>query len=87
MPEIALKRISLRIPRDVSDIFSSREILALLRDKALSKAESYRSKCQTMAHQYHTDIQAFRAQLDADREEHFTAWDDLLLWEGYEQAY
>jgi len=33
------------------------------------------------------DFLSFKKKVEQSKKEIFTAWDDLLLWEGYELAY
>ncbi|GAN33381.1 MAG: hypothetical protein DYG83_05955 [Candidatus Brocadia sp. AMX2] len=41
-----LKEIKIELPSDLIEIISNKEIMAMLPDKALSKAEYYWSRCK-----------------------------------------
>ena len=75
--------ITIRLPKVVADIVSAKEIVALLTDKALSKAEYYQSRCQEMEQKHRTYLADFRKKVEDSEEEIFSEWDDLIVWEGY----
>ncbi len=87
MIETALGNRTIKLPVTLVETISNREILSLLLDKALGKREYYRSKCRTMEDKHHTNFPAYKRSVEETREENFTEWDDLILWEGYEIAY
>lgn len=82
-----LQDVTIHLPSTLVNSISTQEILELLLDKALGKREYYRSKCQVMEDKYQTDFFTYKQAVEQAEEENFAAWDDLLLWEGYERAY
>ncbi len=87
MQEATAGGVKIRLPSIVARHFSSKEIMALLLDKALNKSEYYRSKCAQMEQKYGTDLASFRKAIEESSHESFSEWDDLLVWEGYELSY
>jgi hypothetical protein len=87
MPKVTASNIKIRLPGILAKHFSSKEILALLLDKALNKSEYYLSKCKELEQKYGSDLASFRKGIEESRQESFSGWDDLLLWEGYELSY
>jgi hypothetical protein len=75
--------ITIRLPKVAADIVSAKEIIALLTDKALIKAEYYQSRCREMEQKYGTYLADFRKKVEESEEEIFSEWDDLIVWEGY----
>jgi hypothetical protein len=87
MEEIILKEIMIKLPSDLVDTISDKEIITLLLDKALSKAEYYRSRSNEYKEKYGMDFKAFKRKVGKSKKEIFTDWDDLMAWEGYELGY
>ncbi len=83
MSKIELKEITIKLPGDVIKAVSNREIISILLDKALSKAEYYRSRCKEMEEKYGMDFASFKKKVDKAKEEDFSKWDDYILWEAY----
>ena len=46
------KEIKIELPGDLGDIASSKEIITMLLDKALSKAEYFGSRCRAFEEKY-----------------------------------
>jgi hypothetical protein len=86
MKKATLKEIKVKLPALIAGAFSDREILSLMLDKALGKAEYYLSRCKEMAEKCGTDFASFKKRVEESEEEVFSEWDDLLLWEGYEAS-
>ena len=59
----------------------------MLLDKALSKAEYYKSNCKEFEDKYNMDFASFKKKVEEAKQEVFTEWDDIVVWEGYELAY
>ncbi|MDO8726133.1 MAG: hypothetical protein Q7J35_08705 [Candidatus Methanoperedens sp.] len=87
MQKTTFKEVKLKLPSDMVETISSKEIVALLLDKALSKAEYYQSKCKEFEDKYNMDLASFKKQGEEAELEVFTEWDDIVVWEGYELAY
>lgn len=87
MQKTTFKEIKLKLPSDMVEATSSKEIVALLLDKALSKAEYYKSKCKEFEDRYNMDFASFKKRVEEAEQEVFTEWDDIVVWEGYELAY
>jgi hypothetical protein len=87
MQKAAFKEMKLKLPSDVIETISSKEMIGLLLDKALSKAEYYQSKCKEFEQKYNMDFTSFKKKVEGAEKEVFTEWDDLLVWEGYELGY
>lgn len=84
MKKTASKEIKIELPGDLVEIVSSKEIIAMLLDKALSKAEYYWSRCKEFEEKYDMDFSSFKKKIEETKNEIFTEWDDLVVWEGYE---
>lgn len=87
MGKMALKEIKIELPGDLGDIASSKEIITMLLDKALSKAEYFGSRCRAFEEKYGMDVVFFKKRVEGSKDEIFTEWDDLVVWEGYELCY
>lgn len=51
----------------------------------LSEKHELEDKLNILKDKYHTDLQAFEAQLESSSVENFEAWDDLIQWKAYHQ--
>ena len=87
MGKAELKEIKIKLPGDVIKEISNKEIIAMLLDKALSKAEYYHSSSKEMEEKYGMDFISFKKKIEKTRKEDFTEWDDFILWEGYTLGY
>lgn len=87
MDKTVLKEIKIKLPGDVIEAVSNREIIAMFLDKALSKTEYYYSRCKEMEEKYSMDFASFKKQIDEAKKENFSEWDDFILWEGYTLGY
>lgn len=87
MQKTAFKEMKLKLPGDVIETISSKEMITLLLDMALSKAEYYQSKCREFEEKYSMNFDSFKKKVEKAEKEVFTEWDDLLVWEGYELGY
>ena len=87
MQETILKEIMIKLPGDLADTISDKEIITLLLDKALSKAEFYHSRCNEYKEKHGMDFNVFKRKVEKSKKEIFTDWDDLMAWEGYELGY
>lgn len=87
MQEAALSEIKLKLPKDIVETISKREIIEMLLDKALSKAEYYLSRGNEFKEKYSTDFASFKKKAEKAKKEVFADWDDLIVWEGYELGY
>ncbi len=83
----AYRDITIKLPKYAAEMISAREIIALLTDKSLNKAEYYRSKCQELEQKYGRDFVDFKKKVEESGEEIFSEWDDLMVWEGYHLGY
>jgi hypothetical protein len=63
------------------------EVMRNLRAHALLKMEFYRSRMKPFEVKYATTLPRFRRRVEKSAEEDFAAWDDLMEWEAYYQAY
>lgn len=84
MKKTASKEIKIELPGDLVEIVSRKEIITMLLDKALSKAEYLGSRCREFEEKYSTDFISFKKKVEETQEENFKDWDDLIVWEGYE---
>ena len=87
MQKTTFKEIKLKLPSDMVETTSTKEIVALLLDKALSKAEYYESKSKELEEKYNMDFASFKKKVEEAKQEVFTEWDDIVVWEGYDLAY
>lgn len=87
MEKMISKEIKIELPSDLMEIVSSKEIMAMYLDKALSKAEYYWSRCKEFEEKYGIDFASFKKKVEETQEESFADWDNLVVWEGYELGY
>ncbi|MCR4344595.1 MAG: hypothetical protein NUV44_07500 [Candidatus Scalindua sp.] len=83
MKKTILKEIKIKLPSNVIETVSNKEIITMLLDKALSKAEYYHSRCNEMEEKYGMEFSSFKKKIDEAKNEKFSDWDDFILWEGY----
>ncbi len=87
MSKTVLKEIKIKLPDDVLETVTKKEIIGMLLDKALSKAEYFRSRCKEMEEKYGMDFASFKKKIEGSKDEKFSDWDDFILWEGYMLGY
>ncbi len=87
MQQATLTEMKIKLPKDVAETTSSKDIIEMLLDKALSKAEYYLSRCNEFKEKYSTDFASFKKKAEKSKKEVFSDWDDLIVWEGYELGY
>jgi len=87
MQKTTFKEIRLKLPADIVETISGKEIISLLLDKSLSKVEYYQSKFKQFEEKYNMDFTSFRNKVEGSEQEIFSEWDDLIVWEGYEFGY
>ncbi len=87
MEKTVLKEFKIKLPIDVVESISGKEITNLLIDKALNKAEYYLSKSNEMEERYEINYDDFKKKVEKSEKENFREWDDLILWEGYVLGY
>lgn len=87
MQDTVLKEIRIKLPDDIVDTITSKEIIEMLLDKALSKGEYYKSKCGEFEEKKGLDFVSFKKNVEEAEEEVAADWDDLIVWEGYELGY
>lgn len=86
MQGTTLKEIKFKLPSEIADSISKKEIVGLLTEKAFSKAEYYHSRYKEMEEKHGMEFESFKRKVETSKED-FSWWDDLLMWEGYELAY
>ena len=86
MPGQVMSEIRIKLPSNVAETMTQKEIVGALYDKSFARAEYYRSKCNEFREKYGKTYAAFRKKVESSKQEKFQEWDDLLLWEGYELA-
>lgn len=84
---MALKEIKIELPGDLGDIVSSKEIITMLLGKALSTAEYFGSRCRAFEEKYGMDVILFKKRVEESKDEVFTEWNDLVVWEGHVLGY
>lgn len=87
MRKSSLKEVTIKLPTDLVETFSNKEILSMMKGNALSKAEYYRSRCKEFEERYTMGLGSFRKKVEGGKEENFVEWDDLIVWEGFELGY
>ena len=87
MIQTAMKKVTLHLPAQAAKAFSAKDIVEMLRDKALTKTEYFRSKNRFFEGKYNANFAEFKQKVAQSSEENFVEWDDLLLWEGYNLAF
>lgn len=63
MQEATLSEVTIKVPANVADMITTGEIIILLTDKALSRAEYYRSKCSEMEQRHGIGYTDFKKKL------------------------
>jgi len=87
MEKIVTREFKIKLPIDVIESISNREIINLLIDKALTKAEYYLSKSKDMEERYGISFNDFKKKVEESKKENFEEWDNLILWEGFVLGY
>ena len=87
MEKTVTRKYKIELPVDVVESISNNEIINLLTDKALTKAEYYLSKSKNMEERYGISFNDFKKKVEESKKEDFKEWDDLILWEGYVLGY
>jgi len=82
-----LQEVMIKLPGIMAESLSRNDIIASFVYKALSKSEYYLSRCKMMEEKYRLKFSELEKKVEEASEENFEAWDDLMLWEGYELAY
>lgn len=84
---MALKEITIKLPKMLADDISAKEIVSMVRDKAVTTTEYYRSRCKEFEEQYGMSFSAFKKKVESAKTENTADWDDMLVWEGFELAH
>ena len=87
MKNASLKEVTIKLPKGLANKISTKEIVGMVMDKAVTMAEYYRSRCKEFEQKYGTNFAAFKKKVESAKNENTAAWDDMLLWEGFELAY
>lgn len=87
MKKTPLKEITIKLPADMADSVTAGEIVGMVKDKALTMAEYYRSRSKEYEQKYGMDFLAFKKKLESSSSENAPEWDDIIVWEGFELAY
>ncbi len=87
MQKTVFKELKIKLPSDLTESISEKEVISMIMDMAISKAEYYRSRCKEMEEKYGSDITSFKKKIEEADKEMFSEWDDLIIWEGYELGY
>jgi hypothetical protein len=82
-----IKELTLRLPEDLIEKATSKEIIRMLADKALGKLEYYKSKREMFENKYKKDFAAFKSVSEKSNTENFSEFDDMIMWEGFDLAY
>lgn len=82
-----IREVMIKLPGIMAESISRNDIIASFVYKALSKSEYYLTRCKIMEEKYGLKFSELQKKAEEDSEENFQAWDDLILWEGYELAY
>ena len=83
---MALKEITIKLPKMLADDISAKDIVGMVMDKAVTTSEYYRSRCKEFEQQYGTSFSAFKNKVESAKTENTAEWDDMLVWEGFELA-
>ncbi len=84
---MALKEITIKLPKMLADDISAKEIVSIVMDKAVTMSEYYRSRCKEFEEKYGMSFNAFKKKVESAKTENTTEWDIMLIWEGFELAY
>jgi len=87
MKNASLKEVTIKLPKGLANTISSKEIVCMVRDKAMTMAEYYRSRCKEFEQKYGAGYDAFKKKVESAKTENTSEWDDLLVWEGFVLAY
>jgi hypothetical protein len=82
-----MKKITVMLPSWIDKGEAQGEVVRNLRARALLKMEFYRSRMKPFEAKYATTFSRFRGRVAKSPEEDPAAWDDLIEWEAYYQAY
>ena len=74
MKKTASKEIKIELPGDLVEIVSRKEIIAMLLDKALSKAEYLGSRCREFEEKYGTDFISFKKKVESCSKIRLFSW-------------
>ena len=84
---MALKEITIKLPKMLADDISAKEIFGMVMDKAVTTSEYYRSRCKEFEQKHGISFSAFKKKVESAKTENTAEWDDMLVWEGFELAY
>lgn len=84
---MALKEITIRLPKALADDISAKDIVGMVMDKAVTTSEYYRSRCKEFEEKYSMGFSAFKKKVESAKTENTAEWDDMLVWEGFELAH
>ncbi len=87
MKNALLKEVTIKLPKGMANTISAKEIVGMVRDKAVTMAEYYRSRCKEFEQKYGTSYDVFKRKVESSKTENTSEWDDLLVWEGFALAY
>lgn len=87
MSKKTFKNVNINLPETIADSISEKDIIKILIDKALTKKEYYHSKCLFFENKYKTKFADFEQRVENSSEEKFNEWDNLIVWQGYNEAY
>ncbi|MBU1487363.1 hypothetical protein KKH56_04860 [bacterium] len=79
--------MEINVPRWVKEEKGGADIVRSLLFEAATKAEYYRSRMLSFEKKYGATYEGFEQKIKKAKEEAFEEWDDLVVWEGFHQAY
>lgn len=84
---MTLKEVTIKLPTDLADTISGKDIVGMVMDKAVTTSEYYRSRCKEFEQKYGMGFSAFKKKVESAKTENTAEWDYMLVWEGFELAY
>lgn len=87
MEKCKLKDYHIKLPESIIETLTDKDIVNLLMDKAQTKKEYYYGKCSLFENKYGEKFDNFKSRINNSDCELLNEWDDLIVWEGYNQAY
>ncbi|MBU1698477.1 MAG: hypothetical protein KKD21_15790, partial [Proteobacteria bacterium] len=79
--------MEIHVPRWVKEERGEVDIVRSLLFEAATKMEYYRSRMLAFEKKYRMSYERFGEKIKKAEDEDFEEWDDLVVWEGFHQAY
>ena len=82
------KKLTINLPSWVADLPERNGLLMdLLLSTALLKVSTYRQHVASFQQRYGMNFKQFEREVLSSHKEKYTAWDDYVIWKGYQEAF